>query len=386
MRMPLLIALLILSVSVTSAGVVYTQPPSASGGFYHSSWWDPDGSDYDQYVWDSFTLLSNQSIVRIEWRGAYDPSYFGYGGPVLDFTVAIYPSIGGGSQPNVVGPPLVDYTVGGNAGQTYAGVFGGVTMYDYGYTLPVPFNAQAGVNYWVQIEAWQHGIPDWSIATGTNGTGSYFRRIAYVGDWYFQIVPGDAAFTLLTPGFDCSGVSNCSGHGACVGTNTCACTTGWMGPDCATPSCAGVADCSGQGTCIGPNACQCNPGWSGADCSIPNLVAAGRIPDGPTGPPLLVTSAGAGLVTLSWGASCVATDTDYAVYEGTLGAFYTHDPALCSTAGPMSVTFAPLPGNRYFLVVPNNGSMEGSYGLDSFGFERPASLLSCMPQMIATCP
>jgi hypothetical protein len=43
-------------------------------------------------------------------------------------------------------------------------------------------------------------------------------------------------------------------------------------------------------------------------------------------------------VTLSWDASCVAGDGDYAVYQGTLGAFTSHAPRLCSTAGARTAT------------------------------------------------
>jgi hypothetical protein len=186
------------------AVVVYSQPPSDGGALLQSSWWDPDGSDYDQYVWDDFTLPSAQAITAIAWRGGYDPTHFGMGGPVIDFTVEIWSSIEAGTQPDigsVFAPnPLVQYTVGGNAGETLAGTFGGTTMYDYHFTLPAPFQAAAGTKYWVQIEAWQHGIPDWGLAAGTGGDGNYFRRIANVGDIFYQIVPGDAAFTLLAAG------------------------------------------------------------------------------------------------------------------------------------------------------------------------------------------
>ena len=181
------------------AGIIYTQPISSSGALLQSSWWDPNGSDYDQYVWDNFTLSSTHVITEIHWSGGYDPAKFGSGGPVIDFSVKIYPSIPAGSQPDVVNPPLVDYQTGGNAGQTLAGTFGGTTMYDYQFALPASFYAEAGTRYWVQIEAWQHGIPDWGISVGTGGDGVYFRRIANVGDIYYQLVPGDAAFTLLPP-------------------------------------------------------------------------------------------------------------------------------------------------------------------------------------------
>lgn len=182
------------------AAVLYSQPPSSSGTLYHSSWMDPDGSDWDQWVWDSFILPSGGQITDIQWRGGFDPAYLGSGGPVIDFTVAIYPSIAAGTEPNVVDPPLVEVETGGDAGQTPAGVFGGVPLYDYQFTLPAAFVATAGTKYWVQIEAWQHGIPDWGLAQGTGGNGSHFRRV-YVN---YQSAPGDAAFTLLGPSLACT--------------------------------------------------------------------------------------------------------------------------------------------------------------------------------------
>jgi hypothetical protein len=176
--------------------ILYTQPPVAGGGLYQSS---RNGTDYDQYVWDGFTLPSSQAITEIRWRGGYDPARFGSGGPVLDFTVAIYPSIMGGSQPAVTNPPLVQYQTGGNAGETPAGPSGNITMYDYDFALPAPFQATWGTTYWVYIEATQGGLPDWGLAAATGGDGKHFLGTAGGGDIFYRIVPGDAAFTLLGP-------------------------------------------------------------------------------------------------------------------------------------------------------------------------------------------
>ncbi|MGH9869645.1 MAG: DNRLRE domain-containing protein [Candidatus Polarisedimenticolia bacterium] len=120
----------------------------------------------------------------------------------------------------------------------------------------------------------------------------------------------------------------------------------------------------------------------------PPPAGAGRVPDGgPTpGVPLTVDLAPGGDITLSWSASCTATDTDFAVYEGVLEDFTSHQPRLCSTAGSMTVTLTPGSGGRYYLVVPHNGAREGSYGLKSDLSERPASSAPCVPQSIATCP
>ncbi len=176
------------------ASVAYSQPHTGSGTLYQSSWWDPDDSDYDIHTWDSFILASDQAITEIRWRGGYLYGG-GFGGQAVNFTVAIYPSIAAGSQPDVVNPPLVEYETGGNAGQTYAGTFGSVAMNDYHFTLPAPFQAAAGTKYWVYILAWHNGIPEWGFAAGSGGNGGYFRYVR--GYHQYQSAPGDLCFTLI---------------------------------------------------------------------------------------------------------------------------------------------------------------------------------------------
>lgn len=180
----------------SAAAILYSQPPSTSGVFYPSS---SSSNDYDQFVWDDFTLSSTQAITEIRWRGGYDPRYALYAGPVVDFIVGIYgTSIAG--EPDVASLPLVEYQAGGNAGQTPAGTFGGIPMYDYTLALPSPFNAQADVKYWVQIEASQAGVPNWGIADGTGANGTHFWALVnYAGGLSYRWGSGDAAFTLLGP-------------------------------------------------------------------------------------------------------------------------------------------------------------------------------------------
>jgi hypothetical protein len=102
--------------------------------------------------------------------------------------------------------------------------------------------------------------------------------------------------------------------------------------------------------------------------------------------PLTASRAGSE-ITLDWNASCVSTDTDYEVYEGTLGSWYSHGSLLCSTGGSTAVTFTPGSGDTYYLVVPTNGSVEGSYGFDDAFAERPQGAPSCHPQQIGgNCP
>jgi len=115
---------------------------------------------------------------------------------------------------------------------------------------------------------------------------------------------------------------------------------------------------------------------------------AGRVPDGGpgAGPPLTVTGTGTGDLRLTWGASCLATDTDYEVYAGTIGTFSSYSPLACSTSGATSLTFTPAADSRFYLVLPRNTAREGSYGVDSQGSERAPGSAACLPQAIGTCP
>jgi hypothetical protein len=184
------------------------QAPNPSGGYDKSSWFPPDGLDGDQYVWDSFVLGSNQTINQLRWRGCYTNYLSGAGeSPVFAFTISIWGGIEAGIQPDVTASPLVQYTINGNAGETPAGTFGGVQMYDYHANVPGGFKAVAGTQYWVQIEACQ-GLtptyswpPDWSLAYGTGGDGSHFREViggSLAGGNAYQLISGDIAFSVLT--------------------------------------------------------------------------------------------------------------------------------------------------------------------------------------------
>ena len=204
MRRCLLAALLLLPSAAARAGVVFEQAHNGSGALLMSSRYQPNGTDYDQFVWDSFSVPTAQAVTQIRWRGGYLPEMAYWGGSILNFHVSIYESTPGLSQPHLgpgyPGTPatLVAYDTGDRAGETSAGVFGGVPMYDYHFTLPAVFQAQANKLYWVQIEAeMANGLPYWGFAAGA-GNDFYFRRIAGQGDFYFQMPSGDAAFSILT--------------------------------------------------------------------------------------------------------------------------------------------------------------------------------------------
>ena len=181
--------------------VLFSRPHTGGGNLLMSAYWDPDGSDLDEYAWDDFTLPAAGDISELRWRG-------GGGATVNSFVISIYASIPAGTQPdigNMNGGKLASYTIANNAGETYAGTFAGTALYDYHCTLKKPFHAIAGTKYWIQIEAWTASWPSWGLATGSGGPGYHFHRsIAVTGDYRFYYAPGNAAFTLLGTSTACS--------------------------------------------------------------------------------------------------------------------------------------------------------------------------------------
>lgn len=182
------------------AAVVFDQPHAGTGTLHKSSWYPPDGLDGDAYCWDGFVLASGTAITDVRWRGGYELHPAGGQSPVFDFEVSIHRSIPGNSQPDLgPGGRLVRYFTGGGAGESYAGTFGGVSMYDYAFTLPSPFQAAGGETYWVRIVASQDIVypnyaPDWGLAVGTGGNNSHFR---FITGGTFQTITNDLAFSLV---------------------------------------------------------------------------------------------------------------------------------------------------------------------------------------------
>jgi hypothetical protein len=116
---------------------------------------------------------------------------------------------------------------------------------------------------------------------------------------------------------------------------------------------------------------------------------AGAVPDGSSGPPLTVETAGKGRLRLDWGTSCSADAGDYAVYEGRLADLragqWKPEPIACSTDGALSADIAPGAGGRYYLVAPLAGPVQGDLGSASGG-PRPAPTSACGEiEVSATC-
>ena len=77
--------------------------------------------------------------------------------------------------------------------------------------------------------------------------------------------------------------------------------------------------------------------------------------------PVQVSKSGSNL-SLTWAASCVPTDTDYEVYEGAIGSWTSHAPALCSTGGSTSATITPSAGSSNCRAGRPGREPRRSYG------------------------
>jgi hypothetical protein len=140
--------------------------------------------------------------------------------------------------------------------------------------------------------------------------------------------------------------------------------------------------CSGMG--IGTTFCELADGSVDAFARRATVLQSETPPGGRiTG--LQAAKAGAS-ITLNWLPSCSTGDTDYEVYEGSVGNWASHVPVTCTTGSATTSTFAPAAGDRYYLVVPRTNANEGSYGKDSASVERPSSAAMCVPQAVGLCP
>ena len=91
---------------------------------------------------------------------------------------------------------------------------------------------------------------------------------------------------------------------------------------------------------------------------------------------------------MNWGDSCVSGDTDYSIFEGRIDPPFVElrGADLFHRRGDRYQRLAGAPVSRYYLVVPNNGTFEGGYGISSQGCAaRPGHRPACFAQNLAPC-
>ncbi len=120
-----------------------------------------------------------------------------------------------------------------------------------------------------------------------------------------------------------------------------------------------------------------------------SLAVAGTVPDGSAGAPLRVEKGSGGSLTLTWGASCSASASDYAIYEGTLSALrsgtWDQAPKTCAAGADFTETIIPGSANAYYLVAPLAAGKEGLLGSTSSAGERPPAVSACAPREATSC-
>ena len=129
------------------------------------------------------------------------------------------------------------------------------------------------------------------------------------------------------------------------------------------------------------------PGWpasrSASIDALSLLPSPGVVP-----PTITVNLISPTQIRIAWNGSGCAGGETYGIYEGVMGAYYSHTrlAAHCTDTPPLfqeDVAFSP--GSRYYLVVPSNANVEGSYGTNSAGAERPVGAVQCVPVQELGC-
>ncbi len=171
-----------------------------------------------------------------------------------------------------------------------------------------------------------------------------------------------------TPGF-------CRNNDTCMGGDTCSPEVCGTGGVCIPQP----LDCDDTDPCTLD---VCDPG---SGCEHVGTCPPPAGPAGQVGEQLFLAKEAGGTIRLSWPGSCLATDEDYALFEGEVSDSGSHVPIYCSTQGETFKSFSPSAGSRYYLVAPVSSDREGSYGTDSDGLERNPGPASCLTQEIDMC-
>jgi hypothetical protein len=147
------------------------------------------------YAYDDFMLPAAAYLTEVRWRGGY--IHNAQWGQIINFSIAVFEGYPGGNWPICGNPGENDapYVYKIEANSLCNPVDAPFGMKDHSFVLPIPLALQGNKAYWLRIEGYQPVIPDWGIATSTQGNGSYYRFST--GSAMFNYGSGNIAFTLI---------------------------------------------------------------------------------------------------------------------------------------------------------------------------------------------
>lgn len=163
----------------------------------------------EHHVADDFSFTTQQTITDVHWLGYTENT-------TNDFTIIIYDTMPTQPGQNVVYSSDVGYVTPVDTGSVIdLGTAGELPITEYS-THITPFEAQAGVTYWIEIFNSLQSLYSWFWVYGDGGnmyeasTGETFSLSAYEGSTAFQLT-NDAAVpepsTLLPLGVGIAGLA-----------------------------------------------------------------------------------------------------------------------------------------------------------------------------------
>ena len=165
----------------TEAAEIHNQPLAPGSSGYLSSTFSNGGSGVEEFVWDSFTSPTTQTLREIQWRGTRA------GPEPVDFQISIN---------TIAMPGGTVWHTNGVASETPTSTPG---VYDYKFTLPAGLVLTGGQVYWLQVIGLVNNYyPYWQWSVGTGGNGTHLAQVpAVTGDYRYISTSGDVSFTLL---------------------------------------------------------------------------------------------------------------------------------------------------------------------------------------------
>lgn len=215
----LLTCLALFALTAARADVLFDQMTNPSQTIFQSSWYAPDGSDGDQYIYDNFLIPGDSTVSEVWFVGTAMQNnftvrfYTGYPGypDAAPSSVALAPD-------ETAANYISSYTF--TASSSNPTLIPGTGLYQQHVVLPTPITFTGNTVYWIRIVS--DGSFGWAQAThGRNNSHLTYisglnRRLVYGGDLAFQLVGTPA----VVPTYVIAATASPSNGGTVTGAGT----------------------------------------------------------------------------------------------------------------------------------------------------------------------